>query len=117
MAFWAKANDTQIQSRPGPAVGAAKPVTLVLHSSGDFSTLVRLRVRVPSVSAAISLADADVDGEEGEAAAHTAGVAAGKLHQLMLGLEAKSADARKHSVAQVMSPELLQVLCQKVRMC
>lgn len=112
MAFWTAGGSCSDPAKP--AVSAAKPVSVLLHASGDFSTFVRLRVRVPATAASVCLLDTDADGEGCEAAANAAAAAVGRLHQLMLGLEQKSTDARKLSVTQIVSPELLQMMCQKV---
>lgn len=115
MAFWRQASSTNIQTGPSVlhTVGA-KPITIVLHSSSDFSTLVRLRVKAPCTTAAAGVMDVCEDGETAEQAVLATAAAVGKLHQLMLGLDVKSAEARKHSISHIMSSDLLQLLCQKV---
>eukprot|EP00879_Flechtneria_rotunda_P021681 GHRR01022861.1.p1 GENE.GHRR01022861.1~~GHRR01022861.1.p1 ORF type:complete len:127 (+),score=34.26 GHRR01022861.1:1802-2182(+) len=111
MAFWGSASQPPQRSeshRPGPAV----PVTAVmLSASGDFSALVRLRVNVSNFEKAESSCPDDSDDVQ---ACNTAVSAVSSAHQLIMDIERDSAEAGTHSIIEVLSPDSLQLLCQKV---
>lgn len=107
MAFWQSAGASSCQRRA--AAEPARPVTLVLHAAADFSSLVRMRVKLPAY-------DAMPDDEEDEAAQQAAAAARGtRLQQAILGVEASSSEAHAAAITEVLDTATLQLLCQKVR--
>lgn len=115
MAFWARANDKGAVAGSKPVPGPAKPLAVLLHSPSDFSTLVRLRVRLAGANQDENQVD-DGDDDSSTLAAKAAAPLA-QLHELIMAIEAKSADAAKLSITEVLEPpNTLQLLCQKVCM-
>jgi hypothetical protein len=110
MAFWASAGNSTTAAGLRPAAGPAKPLTVLLHCPSDFSTLVRLKIRLTNKQQA----EADEDGDEAVVQASAKSLA--RLHRLIVGIESKSADAAKLTITEVLQPpDTLQLLCQKVR--
>jgi len=117
MAFWAQASAAQ-GSRPNQS-GPARPLTYILsagaNSLTDFTTLVRLRVDVASAAASLAAAAQDAEDEETAAQqAEDAACAVGQLHQVVVGIEQASDEARSSSLLELMGDKTLQLLCSKV---
>jgi hypothetical protein len=109
MAFWTAAGKENQAPGLRPAAGPAKPLTVLLHCPSDFSTLVRLKIRLPNNQQAAA------DEDDDEAVVNASVTALARLHRLMIGIEARSADAAKLSVTEVLEPpDTLQLLCKKV---
>lgn len=114
MAFWAQASAGQ-----GSNSGPARPLTYILsagtNSLTDFTTLVRLRVDVASAAASLAAAAQDAEDEETAAQqAEDAACAVGQLHQVVVGIEQVSDEARSCSLLELMGDKTLQLLCSKV---
>jgi hypothetical protein len=109
MAFWTAASEAKPAAGFKPAARPAKPLTVLLHCPSDLSSLVRLKIRLPNNQRPAA------DEEDDEAVINASATALARLHRLILGIEARSADAAKLTVTEVLEPpETLQLLCQKV---
>eukprot|EP00775_Hariotina_reticulata_P011747 gene11747-11893_t len=88
---------------------SCKPITTVFNCSVDFKTLVRLRVTKKSPAE-----NPNRQGtQEGAEAAGAAITAMSSLHQLIMDIDLHLAEARTGSVLEVLSAEVLHILCQK----
>lgn len=119
MPFWAQGSAVAGSNRPS---APARPLSYVLGTGSasltEYSTLVRLRVDVPSAAAALAAAAEDVDDDLTAAElAEDAACALGQLHQVIRGIEHSSDEARAAAVLELMQDKSLQVLCSKVRLC
>jgi hypothetical protein len=109
MAFWASAGNATSAAGLRPAAAPAKPLAVLLHCPGDFTTLVRLKIRL--LSSQQTAADEDDD----EAVVQASATSLARLHRLLIGIETRSADAAKLTITEVLQPpDTLQLLCQKV---
>lgn len=120
MAFWAQGSSGGGAQCGSSRATTARPLSYVLGTCGpliDHSSLVRLRVDVPSTVAALAAAAADEGGDDEEAAAQVAEdavCAVGQLHQVIRIIEGKAEDARIAAVLEVVQDKTLQLLCSKV---
>lgn len=116
MAFWAQASAAP-PSRPSS--GPAPALTYLLSPGNNslvaFTNLVRLRVDVPAVAAALAAAAEDaVDEETAARHAEYAACAIGRLHHIIRGIEQYADDVKLTSVLELMQDKQLQLLCSKV---